>query len=89
QDIKLQYNIQHERHALDVLCKATSEHPRMQEWVDSGITEKFIVHKPVEHFILNTHRFHNTHLVRQVPPHTLVAPIPLFLDRKTTHYKQA
>ncbi|KAJ7616168.1 hypothetical protein DFH06DRAFT_1239316 [Mycena polygramma] len=88
-NITFQYNTQHDCHAPDVLCEATGERSRMQERVDSGITEKYIVHKPVERFILNTHAFHNAHLVRQVLPRALVAPIALFLDRKTAHYEQA
>ncbi|KAJ7653590.1 hypothetical protein DFH06DRAFT_1417140 [Mycena polygramma] len=88
-EITFQYNTQHDCHAPDVLCEATGERSRMQERVDSGITEKYIVHKPVERFILNTHAFHNAHLVRQVLPRALVAPIALFLDRKTVHYEQA
>lgn len=61
----------------------------MQERVNSGVTEKFIVHKPMERFIVNTHAFHNAHLLREVLPRTLIAPIPLFADRKAKHYELA
>lgn len=87
QDIKFLYNVQHDCNLAE--CEATGEKPRMQERVDSGLTDKFIVHKPVERFIINTHAFHNAHLLRQVLPRTLTKPIPLFADRKSKHYELA
>ncbi|KAJ7726809.1 hypothetical protein DFH07DRAFT_945958, partial [Mycena maculata] len=53
-NIKFQYNVQHDCQLAK--CEATGENPRMQERVDSGITDKFIVHNPVERFII-THAF--------------------------------
>ncbi|KAJ7794953.1 hypothetical protein B0H13DRAFT_2245509 [Mycena leptocephala] len=87
--IKFLYNTQHDCHAPDIQCEGTGERLRMQERVDSGLTDKFIVHKPVEQYILNTHAFHNAHLVRQVLDRGLIAPIPLFEDRKAKHYELA
>ena len=31
----------------------------MQERVESGLFKTSIEHKPVEHFVINTHAFHN------------------------------
>ncbi|KAJ7136616.1 hypothetical protein C8R44DRAFT_828518 [Mycena epipterygia] len=86
-DIKFLYNTQHDCQLAE--CEASGEKPRMQERVDSGLTEKFIVHKPTERYIVNTHAFHNAHLLREVLPRTLTAPIPLFADRKAKHYELA
>lgn len=61
----------------------------MQERVDSGIMDKFIVHQPSQRFIVNTHGFHNAHLLRQVLPRNLIQPIPLFADRKSKHFELA
>jgi hypothetical protein len=57
----------------------------MQERVESGLTKSCIEHQPVERFIINTHGFHNAHHLRTAIPRSLVAPIPLFLDRCTKH----
>ncbi|KAJ7677630.1 hypothetical protein B0H17DRAFT_1161361 [Mycena rosella] len=84
-DIKFLCNVQHDCNLAE--CKATGERPRMQERVDSGITDKFIVHNPVERFIINMHTFHNAHLLRQALPRQLTIPIPLFADRQAKHYE--
>ncbi|KAJ7202121.1 hypothetical protein GGX14DRAFT_571015 [Mycena pura] len=86
-DIKFQYNAQHD--CIHARCEATGERARLQERVNSGLVDKFIEHKPIERFILNTHGFHNTHLLRQVLPRHLVAPVPLFTDRKSKHFELA
>ncbi|KAJ7477986.1 hypothetical protein B0H11DRAFT_2424571 [Mycena galericulata] len=86
-DIRFLYNVQHDCKFSG--CEATGEKPRMQERVDSGITDKFIVHKSVERFVINTHAFHNAHLIRQALPRRLTEPIPLFTDRVAKHYELA
>jgi hypothetical protein len=66
-------------------CEASGIRPIIQERIESSKVETFIVHKPVDHFFINMHSFHNAHLLRSVLPRDLTAPIPLFEDRRTKH----
>jgi hypothetical protein len=61
----------------------------MQERVESDQIENFVVHKPLDRFFINSHAFHNAHLLRATLPRELLAPIPLFTDRQTKHYELA
>jgi hypothetical protein len=61
----------------------------MQERVESNIIERYIEHKPVGRYIINTHAIHNAHLVRAALPRSLTMPLPLFLNRKEEHVKIA
>lgn len=61
----------------------------MQERVESGLTKSCIEHQPVERFVINTHGFHNAHLLHTAIPRSLIAPIPLLLDRQTKHIEIA
>jgi hypothetical protein len=47
--------------------------------------EAFIEHKPLDIFLINTHAFHNAHLIRAILPRALTAPIPYIVDRRTHH----
>ncbi|KAJ7503663.1 hypothetical protein B0H11DRAFT_2222291 [Mycena galericulata] len=82
-DVRFLFNVQHD--CLSAGCTATGRRPRMQERVESGLTDKYIVCKPTERWIINTHAFHNAHLLRQALPRSLTAPVPLFADRKAKH----
>jgi hypothetical protein len=57
----------------------------MQERVESDNTENFIIHEALDSFIVNSHAFHNAHLLRAALPRDLLAPIPLFEDRRAKH----
>ncbi|KAJ7820412.1 hypothetical protein B0H14DRAFT_2372046 [Mycena olivaceomarginata] len=81
------FNAQHSCHTAE--CGATGERLRMQERVASDNTEKYIEHNPVDRFIINSHAFHNAHLLRAALPRALLAPIPLFEDRRTKHHELA
>ncbi|KAJ6615957.1 hypothetical protein B0H10DRAFT_2164767 [Mycena sp. CBHHK59/15] len=68
-NVKFKFNVQHDS-------------PQMQERVESDNTESFIVHESLDRFIINSHAFHNAHLLRAAFPRDLLAPIPLFEDRR-------
>ncbi|KAJ7906752.1 hypothetical protein B0H13DRAFT_2233563 [Mycena leptocephala] len=86
-DIKFLFNAQPDCGAAS--CTASGKRPRIQERLKSDLMDMFIVHQPLAHFIINTHVFHNAHLLRQVLPRHLTVPIPLFPDRQAKHYELA
>ncbi|KAJ7792975.1 hypothetical protein B0H14DRAFT_2623326 [Mycena olivaceomarginata] len=69
----------------DTGCEATGVRPVMQERVESDKIEHFIVHAPLDRFVINTHGFHNSHLVRATVSRDLWAPVALFEDRRAKH----
>ncbi|KAJ6615715.1 hypothetical protein B0H10DRAFT_1801045, partial [Mycena sp. CBHHK59/15] len=77
------FNVQHD--CRTAKCEATGEHIRMQERVELDNTENFIIHESLDRFIVNSHAFHNAHLLRAALPRDLLAPIPLFEDRRAKH----
>ncbi|KAF7302326.1 hypothetical protein HMN09_00866200 [Mycena chlorophos] len=81
--VKFIVNVQHDCRA--AACEASGMRPVMQERVESQKTERYIVHGELERFILNTHSFHNAHLLRATLDRVLWAPAPLFLDRRLKH----
>ncbi|KAJ6610872.1 hypothetical protein B0H10DRAFT_2193179 [Mycena sp. CBHHK59/15] len=86
-NLMFKFNAQHSCHTAE--CAATRERLRMQERVESDNTEKYIEHNPVDRFIINSHAFHNAHLLRAALPRALLAPIPLFEDRQSKHHELA
>ncbi|KAG5637069.1 hypothetical protein H0H81_005835 [Sphagnurus paluster] len=82
-DILFNYNVQHDcRHAK---CEASGERPVIQERVASGITDTFVIHQPTERYLINTHAFHNAHLLRAALPRDLTAPVPYAANREAHH----
>lgn len=63
----------------------------MQERVESSVTESFIEHQPLEHWLINTTAFHNAHLLRRCLPRSVWAPVPMFTpaDRLIKHNELA
>ncbi|KAF7335904.1 hypothetical protein MSAN_02327500 [Mycena sanguinolenta] len=72
--VMFKFNVQHDCDSAN--CEATG-------------TENFIIYKPLDRFIINTHAFHNAHLLRATLPRDLIAPIPLYIDREATHHELA
>ncbi|KAJ7773784.1 hypothetical protein B0H14DRAFT_2538938 [Mycena olivaceomarginata] len=86
-NIKFKFNVQHDCHSAN--CEASGVRLRMQERVESDQIEKYIIHEPLDRFIINTHAFHNAHLLCATLPRHLVAPVPLFADRESKHHQLA
>ncbi|KAJ7693871.1 hypothetical protein B0H17DRAFT_1132256 [Mycena rosella] len=82
-DILFKFNAQHD--CFTAKCEASGVRLRMQERVESDKTENYIVHKSLDRFLINSHAFHNAHLLRATLPRDLLAPIPLFPDRRAKH----
>jgi len=61
----------------------------MQERVESGLLKTYIEHQTIDHFVINTHGFHNAHLLRATLPHSLTVPIPLHPDQQAKHIEIA
>ena len=61
----------------------------MQERVESGLVKSYIEHQPLKCFIINTHAFHNAHLLCATLLHSLVVPILLHQDRQVKHIEIA
>lgn len=70
-------------------CEATGTRPVVQERLDTDLTENIIVHQPLDRYIINTHAFHNAHLLREIIPRHLITPLPLYEDREKTHHELA
>jgi len=87
QGINFLYNVQHDCPLSK--CTASGKQPLMQERVESGLVQTYIEHKLIERFVINTHAFHNAHLLRATLPRSLVAPIPLHPDRQAKHFEIA
>ena len=87
QGIEFPYNVQHDCPL--VKCTASGEQPLMQERVESGLIKKYIEHQSIERFVINSHAFHNAHLLRANLPRSLVAPIPIHQDRQARHFEIA
>ena len=60
QAIKFEVNVQHGCHLAK--CSATGTCPWVQEHTDSEAMEQFIVHEPIDHYLINMHSFHNADL---------------------------
>jgi hypothetical protein len=57
-------------------CATTGKHMQLQERQESGVEIPVFEHTTGEHFIINTHVLHNTHLLCKVLPRDLMKPVP-------------
>ena len=81
------FNVQHDCRLAK--CTASGSRRQVQECVESEVTEEFIIHEPVHQYIVNTHAFHNAHLLREVVPQELIAPVLLFENHELKHHELA
>ncbi|KAJ7291708.1 hypothetical protein C8J57DRAFT_1588254 [Mycena rebaudengoi] len=82
-NLKFKFNVQHDCYSAK--CEATGVRMQMQERVESDKIENYIVHNSLDRYIINSHAFHNAHLLRATLPRDLLAPILLFPDRRVKH----
>ncbi|KAJ7469208.1 hypothetical protein FB451DRAFT_1479092 [Mycena latifolia] len=82
-NIQFKFNVQHD--CSSAKCEASGVRLRMQERVESDQTDNYIIHKSLDRFFIDSHAFHNAHLLRAAVPRDLLAPIPLFSDRRAKH----
>jgi hypothetical protein len=87
QGIDFLYNVQHDCPLAK--CTASGKQPLMQERVQSGLFKTYIEHQPIEQFVINTHAFHNAHLLQATLPRSIIVPIPLYQDREANHIEIA
>ena len=87
QAIKFEFNIQHDCRLAK--CSATGTRPRVQDRTDSEAMEQFLIHEPIDRYLINTHSFHNADLLREALPRSRVAPQPMFNDREAKHHELA
>jgi hypothetical protein len=68
QTIMFQYNVQHD--CQQAKCVASGKQAIIQERVQGEVSKPrcFIKHKPLDCFLINTHAFHNAHLIRAAVP---------------------
>src|SRR5271156_2729000 len=80
-----QYNVQHD--CRQAKCVASGKQAVIQERVQSEVSEPnvFIKHKPLDRFLINTHAFHNAHLIRAALPRDLTIPIAYSEDCVAHH----
>ncbi|KAJ6524031.1 hypothetical protein B0H19DRAFT_934723 [Mycena capillaripes] len=85
--IQFKFNAQHDCYTAK--CEATGVRLQVQERVESDRIENFIVHNALDRYIINSHAFHNAHLLRATLPRSIIAPIPYFPDREAHHTEMA
>jgi len=66
-------------------CTASGKRTVVQERTETQLTEAFLEHQPLARFLINTHSFHNAHLLRSVLPRNLTSPIPFSSNRRAHH----
>ncbi|KAK0421515.1 hypothetical protein EV421DRAFT_1894749 [Armillaria borealis] len=75
QDILFDFNAQHD--CVFSQCEiGDSDVYIRQERLETDVRQKHLAHKNDVRYLLNMHALHNTHLIRETLPRTLVAPMP-------------
>ncbi|KAJ7871538.1 hypothetical protein B0H13DRAFT_1517833, partial [Mycena leptocephala] len=85
--IKFKVKVQHDCETAQ--CEATGVHLWMQERVESDQMENHVVHNSLDRFFINSHGFHNTHLLRAILDRDILRPLPLFEDLEAKHHELA
>ncbi|KAL6300497.1 hypothetical protein BKA93DRAFT_709554, partial [Sparassis latifolia] len=80
-------NVQHD--CCTCACQITASRPILQERELTGRVACTIFHNDDNHFVINTHALHNSHLLQRCLPRTLTAPQALVDDRVKWHAELA
>ncbi|KAF8994433.1 hypothetical protein BDZ89DRAFT_1179858 [Hymenopellis radicata] len=83
-DVLFNFNAQHDCVSGGCVI-GDSDHKQVQERLETDKPTKCIIHADDDCFHLNMHGIHNAHLIRELLPRNLVAPIPLQADRQAYH----
>ncbi|KAF8994436.1 hypothetical protein BDZ89DRAFT_1172332 [Hymenopellis radicata] len=84
EDVLFNFNAQHDCVSGGCVI-GDSDHKQVQERLETDKPTKCIIHADDDCFHLNMHGIHNAHLIRELLPRNLVAPIPLQADRQAYH----
>ncbi|EKM48227.1 uncharacterized protein PHACADRAFT_55070, partial [Phanerochaete carnosa HHB-10118-sp] len=87
--VEFAFNAQHDCPSTG--CAISGTRMAVQECEASGKEEGYMEHKHslADRFIVNTHSFHNAHLLHSALPRYLTKPIPLYPDQWAKHKEQA
>ncbi|TFK34493.1 hypothetical protein BDQ12DRAFT_763286 [Crucibulum laeve] len=87
-DILFIFNAQHDCVTAGCKISESAEHEH-QERLETTISRKSVIHSPLDRYILNMHSLHNAHLVREVLPRSLTAPVQYHANRSNVHQQIA
>lgn len=67
-------------------CLASILQPQLQERQPTACMNQLVAHSDDDHFVICMYGLHNANLLWRALPHQLIAPVPLYHDRKAHHH---
>lgn len=87
-DILFIFNAQHD--CVHAGCSIVTGSAHIyQERIETAILKNTLVHKDDNRYIINPHALHNAHMIREILPRSLVAPVPYLENRQKKHNELA